>query len=72
MPVWVPTADGNCIDSPYGEMPDWDGAVTAMNRAFVESAFNADISSWDVSNVFFMSAMFASAVNFNADIKVGM
>ena len=44
--------------------------VTDMNSMFLgSSAFNQDISSWDVSNVTDMSDMFAAAINFNQDIS---
>ena len=35
---------------------------------FVSIAFNQDISSWDVSNVENMEAMFSTAIAFNQDI----
>ena len=36
---------------------------------FEQSAFNQDISSWDVSNVTNMDAMFDDASAFNQDIS---
>ena len=53
--------DGMCSDSEYGVMPDWDvSSVSNMRDAFYNrNDFNADISSWDVSNVGDMSRMFA-------------
>ena len=62
--------DGQCINSPYGAMPDWDvSAVTNMASAFInQSSFNADISGWDVSNVANMSSMFEKT-SFNQDIS---
>ena len=44
--------------------------VTDMQRMFVgASSFNADLSTWDVSNVFNMEAMFFGAFAFNADLS---
>ena len=41
----------------------------AQDMFFDAPAFNADISSWDVSNVAIMKGMFFGALAFNADIS---
>ena len=63
-------ANGNCVDSEYGSMLDWDVSnVTDMKEAFKDrSDFNAKIGSWDVSNVTTMGYMFYKATLFNQDI----
>ena len=60
---------GMCSDSEYGAMPDWDVSnVTNMVSAFYNRLeFNADISSWNVSNVLNMDYMFSYS-NFNQPI----
>ena len=46
------------------------GSVTEMYRAFLDcSAFNHDISSWDVSKVTNMESMFGGCSTFNQDIS---
>lgn len=41
--------------------------ITDMSKLFEETAFNGDISKWDVSNVTDMSYMFSNS-KFNGDI----
>ena len=62
--------NGNCLESEYGPIFDWDVSnVTFMNSAFENaSAFNQDISNWDVSNVYDMTYMFNGADSFDQDI----
>ena len=49
---------------------EWTKDVKAMNRMFYYcSAFNSDISAWDVSSVKGMSRMFYSCSVFNSDIS---
>ena len=62
---------GECTESEWGGMPDWDvSQVTDMSYAFqYYENFNGDISSWDVSNVTNMSFMFFQASSFNQDIS---
>ena len=43
--------------------------VTNMGYTFTTSAFNQDISSWNVSNVTSMQAMFRGCYNFNSDLS---
>ena len=43
--------------------------VTDMGYMFTSSAFNGDISNWDVSNVTDMNNMFLDASQFNQDIS---
>ncbi len=57
--AWGNTADLNYIITT---------AVTDMTDVFVSSAFNGDISAWDVSKVTTMSQMFRGAT-FNGDIS---
>ena len=61
--------DGLCSDSEYGAMPGWDvSQVTSMNGAFSNrTAFNADITSWNVSSVTAIKAMFNGS-SFNQDL----
>jgi len=44
-------------------------SVTTMNSMFRDTAFNQDISGWDVSNVTTMQNMFNGASSFNQDIS---
>ena len=62
--------NGNCVESEYGPMSDWDVSnVTNMALAFFNvTTVNADIGDWDVSNVTKMSSMFSGADSFNQDI----
>ena len=43
--------------------------ITDMTGIFLNSSFNQDISSWDISNVTNMGAMFNGATSFNQDIS---
>ena len=44
--------------------------ITDMNSMFYEAtAFNGDLSSWDVSNVIIMEGMFSDASSFNGDLS---
>merc|ERR1712238_607472 len=43
--------------------------VTNMNNLFASTDVNADISSWDVSSVTYMNAMFFEATTFNSDVS---
>ena len=62
--------NGNCVESEYGPMSDWDVSnVTNMALAFLNvTTVNADIGDWDVSNVTKMSSMFSGADSFNQHI----
>ena len=54
----------------YGPIAGWDTSqVTDMNSLFSWSAFNGDISQWNVSAVINMGAMFYGASAFNGDIS---
>ena len=44
-------------------------AITDMGSLFEDSAFNGDISKWNVSNVVNMNYMFMGASKFNGDIS---
>jgi len=44
--------------------------ILDFSSMFIDSAFNQDISSWDVSNVTDMKRMFMNNTNFNQDIGV--
>ena len=63
--------NGNCVESEYGPMFDWDVSnVTNMEGAFRGyENFNVNIKNWDVSNVTNMRTMFESASNFNRDLN---
>ena len=45
--------NGNCVESEYGPIFDWDVSnVTYMTSAFENaSAFNQDLTSWCVTNI---------------------
>ena len=62
--------NGNCVESEYGPMSDWDVSnVTNMALAFLNvTTVNADIGDWNVSNVTKMNSMFSGADSFNQDI----
>jgi len=62
--------NGNCVESEYGPMSDWDVSnVTNMALAFLDvTTVNADIGDWNVSNVTKMNSMFSGADSFNQDI----
>ena len=62
--------NGNCVESEYGPIFDWDVSnVTFMRDGFENaSAFNQDIGNWDVSNVTDMGYMFNGADSFDQDI----
>ena len=65
------TPTGDCSQSPYGPMPDWDvSAFTDMRHLFYgTSAFNQDLSKWDVSAVTNIAHMFYGASAFNQDLS---
>ena len=62
--------DGNCFESGYGAISDWDTSeVTDMSEAFANAnEFNGDIERWDVSRVKKMFRMFYRAYNFNGNL----
>ena len=61
-------ADGVCFSSEYGAISGWElSQVTAMKRALQNKRnFNADLSSWNVSN---LEEMVSSTESFNLDIN---
>ena len=67
---------GDCSESQHGPIADWDvSAVTDMRSIFFRlmfsgaSAFNQDLSNWDVSVVAYMDHMFSDAKSFNQDLS---
>ena len=67
--------DGNCTNSEFGAMPNWDvSKVTDMCSVFSGRIyFNADISNWDVSSGTIMKNIFYNVnplgMTFNQDIS---
>jgi len=61
-------ADGMCVSSKYRPVNSWEvSQVTTKKRAFQNKRnFNADLSSWNVSNV---EEMVSSTESFNQDIS---
>ena len=61
-------ADGVCFSSEYGAISSWElSQVTAMKRALQnKKKINADLSSWNVSN---LEEMVSSTESFNLDIN---
>ncbi|CAJ1943810.1 unnamed protein product [Cylindrotheca closterium] len=61
------------VKNTYGPVGDWcfGAGVTSMYQLFKDrSAFNEDISNWDVSSVTNMSYMFSMAKSFNRDLSI--
>ena len=65
--------NGNCTDSEYGSMLEWDvSAVTNFASAFKgASQFIGNISKWNTASGNIYESMFSSASAFNQDIGVG-
>ena len=64
------SVNGNCTDSEYGSMLEWDvSAVTNFASAFKgASQFIGNISKWNTASATSMRSMFSSASAFNQDI----
>ena len=64
---------GDCSEGPHGPLGDWAvSGVTKMSGMFFHdsaSAFNQDLSKWDVSAVTDMLCMFLGASAFNQDLS---
>ena len=65
-------ADGLCIATEYGPMPDWNTSfLTDASNVFISySEFNSDISDWDTSSLTKTCRMFYNADSFNQTFEM--